>query len=84
MEVDITDAAAEEIAKLPRPIQVRVYAAVESLQDWPNVSGCKVMRKEWKGCFRKRTGDYRVVFHVDVKTEVITIVKVGNRKDVYE
>jgi mRNA interferase RelE/StbE len=82
VEVTITDAALEQIARLPLKIQGRVEDIVDRLEKWPNVSGAKPLRGRLKGRFRIRTGDFRIVFVVEGET--ITIIKVGDRKDVYE
>ena len=55
---------------------------MDRLERWPDVSGARSLRGRWKGCYRVRTGDYRVVFEVEGDT--ITILRVSHRKDVYE
>lgn len=46
------------------------------------MSGAKPLRNEWKGHYRIRIGDWRVIFKV-VRPNVI-VVRVANRRDVYE
>jgi mRNA-degrading endonuclease RelE of RelBE toxin-antitoxin system len=46
------------------------------------VSGVKALRGDLAGCFRLRTGDYRVQFRV--AGETIIIEKVGHRDGFYE
>lgn len=46
------------------------------------MSGAKPLRYRFKGCFRIRTGDYRIVFTVDGET--IRVIYIDNRRDVYE
>lgn len=78
----ITGAAREQVSKLPVVIQIRVAEVIERLAKWPAVSGAKPLRHDLKGQFRIRTGDYRVVFNVT--GDVVTIVNVDNRRDVYK
>jgi len=47
-----------------------------------SVSGAKPLRHGLKSHFRIRTGDWRVVF--TVRGDVVRIVDIGHRKDVYE
>ena len=35
------------------------------------------------GFFKKRVGDYRIVYRVDDKNRTITVYAIGNRKDIY-
>jgi len=37
-----------------------------------------------KGLYRIRLGDYRIIYQVDDKKVRVLIVRVGQRKDVYE
>tara|TARA_Y100000589_G_scaffold170329_2_gene161837 strand:- start:749 stop:997 length:249 start_codon:yes stop_codon:yes gene_type:complete len=80
MNVIVTDEALKQITKLPRPIQTRVLKIVERLEHWPQVSGIKQLTGKWSGCWRIRTGDWRVIF--EVKNDVV-IIRVAHRKDVY-
>ena len=67
---------------LPVAMRARVLVVFERLADWPNVSGAKPMRGEWKGHHRIRSGDWRVIFRF-VAPDVI-VVRIRHRKEVYE
>src|SRR5438132_7612508 len=79
---DLTAEALEQAGKLPLRIQARIRDIVERLRQWPNVGGAKPLRGERKGCYRIRTGAYRLIFRPS--EQGIVIEKVGHRKDVYE
>ncbi len=81
-KVVFTAEAKRGLADVPMAIRLRCYDVVERLGNWPNVSGAKPLRKELKGHFRIRTGDYRIVFRPE--GSVVWIVGIDNRKDVYE
>lgn len=80
--VTITPAAAKELDALPRSIKMRVLGVFERLRDWPKVSGAKPLRGKLAGCWRMRTGDYRVQFRVERDT--LTVEKIGHRDGFYE
>jgi len=82
VEIVITVEASKEIRALPRSIRGRIDDMLESLVKWPNVSGAKPLRGRLNGHFRKRTGDFRVIFRIE--GNILIVVKAGNRKDVYE
>jgi len=79
--VGYTPAAAEGLVGLRNPILARVLAVVERLRKWPDVSGAKPLRGKLAGCWRIRTGAYRVVFRVI--GDYVEIVAIDNRRDVY-
>lgn len=82
VKVIISPEADREIGRMPRAIQIRFLGVAERLQKWPDVSGAKPLRRELKGLFRIRTGDYRIVFRP--VGETLLIVRIDHRKDVYE
>ena len=82
--VTVTTDAREQLLSLPISIRARVAGILERLQEWPAVSGAKPLRRELKGNYRIRTGDYRVLFAVNTANETISVWRISNRKDVYE
>lgn len=81
-DVRITPKALAELAALREPIVSRVNSVMQRLTDWPNVSGAKPLRGNWKGCYRVRTGDWRIVFQV--VGNLVIVQSIADRRDVYE
>ena len=82
MKLLITPEAKRDYAALPLTFQARVRRISAKLVDWPNISGAKPLRSGWKGCFRIRTGDWRII--VRPLADVIWIVRIAHRREVYE
>ena len=82
VEVRITSEAQAQYLRLPKPIAARVRHVTARLARWPAVSGVKPLRREWQGHFRIRSGDWRIIFRPS--GDVVWIVRIDNRKDVYE
>ena len=82
MRVVIAIEAQADIEALPATMRARLDRVITRLEGWPNVSGAKPMRYEWKGHHRIRMGDWRVIFKV-VRPDLI-IVRVSHRSVVYE
>lgn len=81
--VTITPSALDELNQVPRAVRARIEHVIARLANWPEVSGAKSLRGNRTGEYRIRTGDYRVIFIIVLPDEV-RIVKIGNRRDVYE
>jgi mRNA-degrading endonuclease RelE of RelBE toxin-antitoxin system len=81
MEVRLSAEAIEDYRHLPLVIRARVTAILEKLQHWPRVSGAKPLRKKWKGHYRIRTGDWRII--LKPTNEILWIVRIDNRRDIY-
>lgn len=44
----------------------------------------KPLKGIFKGLYRYRCGDYRVIYSIDRKENTILILRVGKRKDIYK
>lgn len=82
MRVVLTPDAAAQFDALPLVIQARIRKLFARLAAWPRVSGAKRLTGALAGCYRLRTGDYRVQFRV--LEDVILIVKIGHRDGFYD
>ena len=68
---------------LPEPGRFRIVSALDEMQRDPFSGNVKALRGEWKGFFRRRVGDYRILYGVDTDIRVISIESVSQRKDAY-
>lgn len=82
MRVLLAAEAQADVVRLPLTMRVRLDSVITRLQAWPSVSGAKPLRGEWKGHYRIRMGDWRVIFKV-VKPDLI-VVRIAHRSTVYE
>jgi len=74
------DQAYDELNKLENSIKRRIFNKIEKLSENPFLGDIKRLKGD--GSFRLRIGDYRVIFEVD--GNIIKILKVGHRKNVYD
>lgn len=74
--------AQKELAQLPKQEYERIKEAVENLSNEPRPQGCKKLsgREGW----RIRVGDYRVIYEIDDTKQVLTVLHIGHRRDVYK
>ncbi|HWB52925.1 MAG TPA: type II toxin-antitoxin system RelE/ParE family toxin [Tepidisphaeraceae bacterium] len=80
--VRITKEAEKQLEGLPAGILPRMYGLIERLNRWPEVSGAKPLKGNRSGQYRLRTGDYRMI--VRPVGDVVFVLEVGNRRDIYE
>jgi mRNA interferase RelE/StbE len=74
--------ALRQLEKLPRDVQKRLAAKIESLRDDPLPHGCKKMAGI-PDTWRIRTGDYRIVYQVHRGILLVLVLTVGHRKEIY-
>ena len=85
-EVVIEVDAQRQLNALPLTIRGRVAGVFARLAEWPDVSGAKPLAGDFRGSFRVRTGDYRVIFRVEnprAARPAVVVWRIGDRRDVY-
>ena len=76
------DVYKEDLKCIPTNIKIRIRKAIETrLAKDPILFG-QPLRQSLKGHRRLRVGDWRVIYRVEHSD--IIILKIGNRKDVYQ
>jgi len=74
----------EDIPALPKTVAQQVYKAInQRLATEPLLYG-KPLRFSLVGYRRLRVGDWRVIYFVERKTNIVVITAIDHRKDVYE
>lgn len=70
----------KELEDLEKSIAIRIIRKIENLKENPFESDIKRLKNSDN--FRLRVGDYRIIF--SISNELITIWKIGHRKNIYE
>ena len=74
---DLTEDAQGDLRDLPRDVQKRVARVVAQMQMDPYQGDVRALQgEEWKGVFRRRIGDYRILFALDSQHRVVRILRI--------
>lgn len=79
--IRIKRSAAKAIEALPLKDRKRMVSRIQSLADNPRPVGSEKLSGQDK--YRLRQGDYRILYEIIDTELVVTVVKVGNRGDIY-
>jgi len=74
--------AEKEFLKLDTKVQKLVSTKILDLQSG-NFSNDKQLKGKHKGKFRKRAGDYRIIYLKEDDYLVISLIRIAHRKEVY-
>jgi mRNA interferase RelE/StbE len=80
-DVLIRRRAAKQLADLPLRDYERVKRSISILSESPRPQGC--LKLTGRVGWRIRIGDYRVIYEVDDVNRTVTVLDIGNRKDIY-
>lgn len=74
---DLTKDAEDDLRGLPKAIQKRVARVLTQMETDPLLGNVRALQgDEWKGVFRRRIGDYRVLFTVNHAKQTVSILRI--------
>ncbi len=81
-EVVFTRAAVRALGQIPERDRARIGKRIEALAQNPRPGGARRLQGG-EGEHRIRIGAYRVIYLIDDGRLIVTVVRVGDRKDIY-
>ena len=72
---------AKDLRAIPKHDVARILKRIDALANDPRAMGCEKLSGQER--YRVRQGQYRIVYEIVDQDLVVTVVKVGNRRDVY-
>lgn len=81
-QIEMTKVAAKQLGKLPLKEARRIDQKILSLAHDPFHEGSQKLAGS-DDLWRVRVGDYRIVYSVETKIRVVTIVRIGHRREIY-
>ena len=79
--IEIAPAAERQIRKLEATVRRRILDKIGTLGSNPRPAGVEKLTDT--GVYRVRVGDYRIIYDIEDKVTTVLILKVGDRKEVY-
>lgn len=81
-EILLVKQAEKDLKNLPIQIFDRVITAVKDLSSNPRPSGCLKL-KNLSQDYRIRVGDYRIIYEIDNKNQIVKVMRVRHRRESY-
>lgn len=76
-----TKSAAKELERIPTRDRHRIVSRISALAGEPRPPGVEKLSADDK--YRIRQGDYRILYEIVDAELIVTVVRIGNRRDVY-
>ena len=80
-DIEFSKIAEKQFYKLEKNIQLRIISILKRIKIRPFNHVIKLVGSPY---FRLRVGDYRIMLDIDTKNQLITILKVAHRKNIYD
>lgn len=85
-KIEISETASKHIKKLDKPVAKRIYELLQrisSLED-PRLIGESLKGSELGEFWKYRAGDWRLICKIEDEKVVVTLVRLGHRREVYK
>ena len=80
--IEVSATAERQLKRLEHDDRVRVVRSVQALAAEPRPAGCRKLQG-YDDVYRIRVGRYRVLYSIDGRRIIITVLKVAHRRDLY-
>ena len=84
--IEVSETAEKQLAKLDRPVAKRIRAFLReriAVLDDPRSIGDALKGSELGEFWKYRVGDWRLICQIKGKQIVITVITLGNRREMY-
>jgi len=81
-ELVVRKSVLKDLRTIPEKDVKRILRRIESLRTEPRPSGCEKLSGQER--YRLRQGTYRILYEISDTKLIVTVVKIGHRKKVYD
>ena len=82
--VELRPEALEDLKAIDSVVVDRVLKKLDWLKENFEIITPKSLKGDYKGLFKLRVGDYRVLYTCDKKQKLISVHLIGHRRDIYK
>jgi mRNA interferase RelE/StbE len=80
--IEFARTARRELADIPKDAQRRIAQKIDALAIDPRPQGVEKLSGH-DALYRVRVGDFRIIYEIQDRRVIVTILRIGNRRDVY-
>lgn len=81
-QIIIAPQAQKELKVIKKSYGQSISLALQEIKEAPNIG--KPLSKQLIGRFSYRVGTYRIIYKVDQKDKIITVISAGHRASIYK
>lgn len=82
-KLEYKNSVKKELRKLNKPDRIAIIGKIELLKDESHPEGSAKLKGS-QDLYRFRHGDYRVIYQIQKQVVIITIIRIGHRRDIYK
>jgi mRNA interferase RelE/StbE len=82
-KITFKNSAQKELEALPKQAIKKIVVAIDGLAEDPRPAGVKKLKNSKEDLYRIRAGDYRVLYSITDVIRIVTIIRIGHRREIY-
>jgi mRNA interferase RelE/StbE len=82
--IELSAKADKALKRLDKVVAARITKRLEMVAENADSFMHEALVGQWKGYFRLRVGDYRILYWIDYEIRLIKVEEIGNRRDIYD
>jgi len=84
-QVSLTSEAQSDLRGIASATRTRLLDKLEWIGENAELIQHQALQgDEWKGCYKYRVGDYRIIYRMEHARTKLIVLKVGHRREVYK
>ncbi|MDP2593402.1 MAG: type II toxin-antitoxin system RelE/ParE family toxin [bacterium] len=83
-EIEFDTDAVKDLDNLPSAVKREIVKKIRWLRDNFDDTTPQSLGGEWRGFFKLRTGDYRIIYKIDWNRYLLTVSLIDHRSKVYK
>jgi len=80
-QIELRSRAQRVLDRLPKTDFRALIEAIKELAQTPRPRGVEKVKST--GLWRIRQGDYRIIYGIDDNQQLVTVVRIGHRREIY-
>ena len=81
--IELSATARKDLERLDKPIQIRIVNRLRWLAENLEHVQTEQLKGGFSGTFKLRVGDYRLVYRREADEDVVLVLRIGHRREVY-
>ncbi len=83
-DIIISEKAEKDFIKIQKIDVIKIVDKIESLAENPYPTGCKKIKASDENLYRIRQGDYRIIYCIKEKIQIVEVRRIGHRRNIYK
>jgi len=82
-EIRFSEKAEKDFSKIPKNDIIKILDKIELLSENPYPADYKKIKASDENLYRIRQGDYRIIYSIKDKIQIVEVRRIGHRKNIY-